>query len=49
MPASLHAAVALAAEPVPNPPPQSPAGLDELADQLIGWLKWGAFAGVVAP
>ncbi|GAA5160971.1 hypothetical protein GCM10023321_44510 [Pseudonocardia eucalypti] len=25
----------------PNPPPQAPPGLDALADQVIGWLKWG--------
>jgi hypothetical protein len=48
MPVSLDALVALAGEPVPNPPPRTPPGLGELADQLIGWLKWGALtAGVV--
>jgi hypothetical protein len=49
MPAPLTALVVLtSAEPVPNPPPQAPPGINELADQLIGWLKWGALAaGVV--
>ena len=26
---------------VPNPGPTAPPGLGELADQLLGWLKWG--------
>jgi hypothetical protein len=25
----------------PNPPPQAPPGINELATELIGWLKWG--------
>ena len=25
----------------PNPPAQAPPGIAELADQIIGWLKWG--------
>ncbi len=33
---------------VPNPPPQAPPGIEELADQLIGWLKWGVLsAGMI--
>jgi hypothetical protein len=28
----------------PNPAPQAPPGLAELADQLISWLKWGVLA-----
>ncbi|HEX4249867.1 MAG TPA: hypothetical protein VH008_18525 [Pseudonocardia sp.] len=48
MPAPLAVLATLAADPLPNPPPQAPPGLGELADQLIGWLKWGALtAGVV--
>lgn len=31
-------------EPAPNPPPQAPPGIGELADQVIGWLKWGVLA-----
>ncbi len=26
---------------VPDPGPDAPPGLEELADQLLGWLKWG--------
>lgn len=26
---------------VPNPNPKAPPGLDALAQQLLGWLKWG--------
>jgi hypothetical protein len=34
--------------PVPNPPPQAPPGIEEVADQLIGWLKWGVLtAGMI--
>ena len=33
---------------VPNPGPTAPPGLGELADQLLGWLKWGVLvAGVL--
>ncbi|GAA3065574.1 hypothetical protein GCM10010464_32380 [Pseudonocardia yunnanensis] len=33
---------------VPNPPPAAPPGLDELAGELLGWLKWGVIvAGVL--
>ncbi|MDT7675005.1 MAG: hypothetical protein QOD82_2907 [Pseudonocardiales bacterium] len=28
----------------PNPPPQAPPGINELANELIGWLKWGVLA-----
>jgi hypothetical protein len=31
-------------EPAPNPPPQAPPGIAELADQVIAWLKWGVLA-----
>lgn len=32
----------------PNPPPTAPPGLDALAAQLLGWLKWGViFAGLI--
>jgi hypothetical protein len=32
----------------PNPSPIAPPGLDAVADQLLGWLKWvGIIAGVV--
>lgn len=32
----------------PNPPPAPPPGLDALAAQLLGWLKWGVLvAGVL--
>lgn len=32
----------------PNPPPAPPPGLAALADQILGWLKWGVlFAGVL--
>ncbi|OZM75658.1 hypothetical protein [Pseudonocardia sp. MH-G8] len=32
----------------PDPPPSAPPGLDELASQLLGWLKWGViFAGLI--
>ena len=32
----------------PDPPPTPPPGLDELASQLLGWLKWGVlFAGLI--
>lgn len=32
----------------PNPPPAPPPGLDELGNQILGWLKWGVvFAGVL--
>lgn len=31
-------------EPAPNPPPQAPPGIGELADQVIAWLKWGVLA-----
>ncbi|WP_219414174.1 hypothetical protein [Pseudonocardia nigra] len=32
----------------PNPAPSPPPGLDGLADQLLGWMKWGViFAGLV--
>ena len=37
---------------VPNPPPQAPAGIDRLAGQIVGWLKWGVLvvgvAGILA-
>jgi hypothetical protein len=33
----------------PDPPPHAPPGVDALADQVIGWLKWGALvAGVIS-
>ncbi|MCH6165214.1 hypothetical protein [Pseudonocardia alaniniphila] len=33
---------------VPNPPPTAPPGLDELAGELLGWLKWGVIvAGIL--
>ena len=33
---------------VPNPPPTAPPGLEELAGELLGWLKWGVIvAGVL--
>jgi hypothetical protein len=33
----------------PDPPPQAPPGLEELAGHLIGWLKWGVLtAGMIA-
>jgi hypothetical protein len=28
----------------PDPAPQPPPGLAELADQVIAWLKWGVLA-----
>jgi hypothetical protein len=33
---------------VPNPPAQAPAGLQTLANTLLGWLKWGVLAASVA-
>ncbi len=34
-------------QPVPNPGPTVPPGLGELADQLLGWLKWGVLVSGV--
>lgn len=32
----------------PNPAPAPPPGLDELAAQLVSWLKWGVLtAGMI--
>jgi hypothetical protein len=32
----------------PDPPPKAPPGIGALAEELIGWLKWGALvAGVI--
>jgi hypothetical protein len=32
----------------PNPPPAPPPGLEGLANQLLGWMKWGVIiAGLV--
>ncbi|HEY0573556.1 MAG TPA: hypothetical protein VGD73_05595 [Pseudonocardia sp.] len=40
------------AEAVPtqvlNPPPQAPPGIDQLASQIVGWLKWGVLVVGVA-
>lgn len=33
---------------VPNPAPIAPPGLAGIADQILGWLKWGVLAGGVA-
>jgi hypothetical protein len=27
---------------IPNPPPQTPPGLDKIAGQWVAWFKWGA-------
>ena len=33
---------------IPNPAPKAPPGLDALAQQLLGWLKWGVLvAGIL--
>jgi hypothetical protein len=33
---------------VPNPGPVAPPGFADLADDLLGWLKWGVlFSGVL--
>lgn len=33
---------------IPDPAPQAPPGLDELAGHLIGWLEWGVLtAGLI--
>ncbi|MBO0849284.1 MAG: hypothetical protein J2P20_07475 [Pseudonocardia sp.] len=37
-------ALLYASEPTPNPPPQAPPGIGELADQVIAWLKWAVLA-----
>lgn len=40
-------ATLLAAGP-PDPSPTAPPGLDALATQIIGWLKWGVIvAGMI--
>jgi len=33
---------------VPDPPPQAPPGIDYLAGQIVGWLKWGVLVVGVA-
>ncbi|MBW0101425.1 hypothetical protein [Pseudonocardia sp. KRD291] len=35
------------AQQVPNPGPAVPPGLGALADQLLGWLKWGVLVSGV--
>lgn len=43
----LFAAPAVA-QGAPDPPPAAPPGVEAVANDLIGWLKWGALAaGVV--
>ncbi|WP_433273970.1 hypothetical protein ACQPZA_24025 [Pseudonocardia xinjiangensis] len=33
---------------IPDPPPVAPPGLNELAGELLGWLKWGVIvAGIL--
>ena len=31
-----------------NPPPQAPPGIEQLAGQIVGWLKWGVLVVGVA-
>lgn len=31
----------------PNPPPQAPPGLDQLAGTVLGWLTWGVLVAAV--
>ncbi|MBU2698558.1 hypothetical protein [Pimelobacter sp. 30-1] len=40
--------VAAFAGPVPDPKPQAPSGLQDKVDLLLGLLKWGGIAAVVA-
>lgn len=32
---------------VPDPEPQAPPGLEEVANTIISWLKWGVLVGGV--
>jgi hypothetical protein len=34
--------------PALNPPPEPPPGLDGLADQILGWMKWIVIASGLA-
>lgn len=45
--ADLAVAAQTPAPAVPNPAPVAPAGLEELGDLFIGWMKWILIVGGV--
>lgn len=43
-----HTSDLLAANPIPNPPPKAPPGVEKQASDVMSFIKWGALFLIVA-